>query len=402
MKHEDFQKDAIKIEEIVSRLPSETEKLCHESHTKAICYCKGKKQYQGEEINSELYYLPDTYVKSVSVQHWIEKNSVYMYVLSVTGRSRFLNCLPERHKYITYKAYARYSSLLDFHQEIESILKPYIGIKIKAEIPHFPHKKWLRNDDDLASKRVKKLNFYFSELLNRFGKYLSYNEHFINRFSPIEIEINFAGWDSPNTNYLINLLCVMSKNMDITEHEIVPTSTNHPEQYCTHCTISKKSNYSDIIEQFVKKEKITKKLWENMAPFDYFTDGHLYRITIKHSHKTAGETNSNINYLGPTVYLVDGISEETCIENLQSSLLNPKIKTKPKFFIVAIINPKPELIPKLRKSCLSAIEYTTGEKDANKVIEVDLSNGNGMFKILDNLIMQKFCCKSPACTAGLP
>ena len=339
---------------------------------KASGYSKGTNYVQGDCINTEFLSLPDAYIKSISVEKWINTGEYYLYVLNVYGRSRFLQCLPDYSKFIKYKAYARYSSLSDLHEIIVEYLKPYnVAAQVKAELPSFPSKKWLSHNDELAMKRVDQLNNYFAELFNKFGLWLEFSELLIDKFVPVRVELNLVGWNKEGINSFLNTLVYIQKFMEII-----------PEKYDSNgktlCSLTSLMDYSHAVKELNKTEKILKKGWRSFVPFDYYTGGHLHRIDVRHPHvKEPGQVKFSIQ--GPTILFIDCSAGGTSSSTIQIIYYIRNHKSDLKNCIIALVNCSSEGADSIRDEVAALL----GE---DRVIEVDLTNGRNVLKTLDELL----------------
>lgn len=102
------------------------------------------------------------------------------FVVSVSGSTRFLHPLCFNNQtYPVFEFFTRYSVLLNVHNELKELFN-------ESLLAHFPSKKWFQmKTEAFQIKRIRKLNFYFTEVLKN---------QLINSSEPIMRLISPATW----------------------------------------------------------------------------------------------------------------------------------------------------------------------------------------------------------------
>ncbi len=368
-----------------------------ESHPRALVYSMGQKSFQGESVLAELMFTPDAFVHGVAVDSWRKTADYYIYVFDVFGRSRFLRGLPASHL-IKYRLYARYSALSDLHASIVTKLHPYlISSKPKSEVPSFPAKKWLHNDNDLAAKRVVQLNKYFAELFGRFGKVLRFSELVTDVFGPTEASVALAGCDKAVRNRFLNVLTAMLGHMQCVDvHSVPAAGIGQSEPRVVEYSMKPFGDYSALLVG----DSMHKSQWKQSVPFDYCSAGHLYRIDVQNLYgPTECWGNVNLLFQFPVMLVLDTTREESCMQVREILRALKKVCESAKGFrpCFVVVGVNCELPGRVvgDSEIAGLLSETLSLSCGGKYYEVNLTTGENMLQALDGLLSLRFADRLP-------
>ncbi len=367
-----------------------------ESHPRALVYSMGLRPFQGENVVSELMCMADAFVQSVVVDKWVKAGDYYIYVLNIYGRSRFMLGVPTGvgTRAVRYRTYARYSSLRKFHKDVAVKLQSYaVGTKGHSELPVFPSKKWLKNDNELATKRVAQLNIYFGDLFGRFGKVLRFSELMSGAFGPTPVSIAISGCSKEVRNRFLNTLTTMLKHMQIVDDEsMVPSAKS--EQRLMKCIVSPLRDYTPVLSV-----PVAKSAWKQCVPFDYSSSDHLYRVDLQNLHgPPACWASTGLLFQFPVILVLDLTSEASYeqVKETMHSLGRVVESRRPvgAWFVVAGVGSEsPDRV--IGREEIAKLLSEAVAVSCSAYFEVNLTTGGNMFQMLDGLLDIRFPASCP-------